>query len=328
MVRTTPIGTRTCAISRPFGRRQAAMLSPTGSGRAAISSRPRAIASMRAGVSVSRSMNAAASPAARARATSLALASSSAASAPRSPAAAARRAGSLAGVDAPASGRAAWRASGERTSTACSTAGERAACIDADSKPAPGAVPPAPAASARGSGVRDDDEIVAVDDLVAALVAEEPRDVTAVRALDALDLRRRVVHQAARHLAAVRSDAAHAVADAERALDRTHARWQEAAASLRERALGSGVEVERPRGPQRVRDPVLAVRKGVALRQQQRADLELRIEGSAQNAASRPVGDERRDAGARRRTGGGDLRGHPAGADAGARRPCGLDAAG
>src|SRR5258706_276849 len=84
MVRTTPIGTRTWAISRPFGRRQALIVSPTGSGRAAISSSPRAIASMRSGVSVRRSRKAALSPAARVRSTSARLASSNASRSRRS----------------------------------------------------------------------------------------------------------------------------------------------------------------------------------------------------------------------------------------------------
>ena len=53
----TPSGTRTREILSPFGRSQDAIALPTGSGRAAISSSPRAMASTRASVSVSRSMN-------------------------------------------------------------------------------------------------------------------------------------------------------------------------------------------------------------------------------------------------------------------------------
>ena len=47
-----------------------------------------------------------------------------------------------------------------------------------------------------------------MDHLVAALVAEESRQVASVRALDAIDLRRGIVHQPTRHLATVRAEAA------------------------------------------------------------------------------------------------------------------------
>src|SRR5262249_60429226 len=117
------------------------------------------------------------------------------------------------------------------------------------------------------------DQVVAVDHLVAALVAEEPRQVAGVRALDAIDLRRSIVHQPARYLAAVRAEAAHAVAHAEGTLHGAHPRGQEAAAALRQRALRAGVEVERAGGPARVGDPVLAPAERIAVGAQQRAEL-------------------------------------------------------
>jgi len=52
----TPIGTRTREISSPLGRVHCAITAPTGSGRPAISSSPLAIASMRSGVRVRRSI--------------------------------------------------------------------------------------------------------------------------------------------------------------------------------------------------------------------------------------------------------------------------------
>jgi hypothetical protein len=117
MMPTTPIGIRTCAISRPFGRRQVAIVSPTGSGRAAISSRPAAIASTRAGVSVNRSTRAALSPAWRAASTSPALAVVSAPMRSRRRVAAARSAAFFAAGSAVASGRAAWRAARQSATT-------------------------------------------------------------------------------------------------------------------------------------------------------------------------------------------------------------------
>jgi hypothetical protein len=106
-----------------------------------------------------------------------------------------------------------------------------------------------------------------------------------VRPLDALNLRRRVVDQPAHHLA-VRSDAARAVSDAEGALDRAHARGQEAAPALRLGTLGASVEAEGARRPQRVRHPMLAARGRLAVGQEQRAYLDARVEHGAEDAAA------------------------------------------
>ncbi len=55
MMPMTPMGTRTREISMPLGLVHWLITVPTGSGRAAISSSPLAMASMRSGVSVRRS---------------------------------------------------------------------------------------------------------------------------------------------------------------------------------------------------------------------------------------------------------------------------------
>src|SRR5206468_4463503 len=154
----------------------------------------------------------------------------------------------------------------------------------------------------RGRGLRpaDQHEVVAVDHLVAALVAEQALDVARMRALDLLELRRAVVDQAARELAPVGAEAAHAVPHAEAAHDAAHARREEAPAALGERALGARVEVEVTRGLERVSDPVLAVREAVTVGEEQRARLGGRIEDGGHHALAGAVGDERRDAGAGR----------------------------
>src|SRR5207253_7884996 len=74
----------------------------------------------------------------------------------------------------------------------------------------------------------EEHEVVAVDHLVAALVAEEALDLARVRAFDLVELDRGVVDEPARELPAVGRDAAHAVADAEAALDRADAGREEA----------------------------------------------------------------------------------------------------
>jgi len=91
----------------PFGRVQSASTPPTGSGSAAISSRPCATAATRASSSISRSTNDEGRPAALAAATSLAFAASTVAVWRRKASAAARRAAFLASVGASASSRAA-----------------------------------------------------------------------------------------------------------------------------------------------------------------------------------------------------------------------------
>src|SRR5690349_177751 len=105
-----------------------------------------------------------------------------------------------------------------------------------------------------------------MDDLVAALVAEERLDLTGVDALDPVHLRGRVVDEPARELAAARPDAPDAVADAEAALDARDARGQETPPAARQRALGALVDVERARGLQGVGDPVLPPAEAVAVR--------------------------------------------------------------
>ncbi len=82
-------------ILSPFGRSHEAITLPTGSGSAAISSSPRAMASTRASVSVSRSMKEAGRPAASAALRSEAFVSRMCGNPSRKAAAAARRAAIL-----------------------------------------------------------------------------------------------------------------------------------------------------------------------------------------------------------------------------------------
>src|SRR5204862_4565994 len=131
----------------------------------------------------------------------------------------------------------------------------------------------------RGRGLRpaEQHEVVAMDDLVAALVAEQALDLARLRALDLVELRGAVVDQAARALAAVGAEAAHAVPHPEATHDAAHARRQQAPAAPGERALGARVEVEVTRGVERVGDPVLAVREAITVGEEQRARLGGRI---------------------------------------------------
>ena len=111
MTPTTPSGVATRSMTSPLGRAKVASTRPTGSGRAATSSRPRAIPTMRSGLSASRSSKAALKPFALASARSRALAARTSADRSRNARAAAVSARFLAPAGALASLRAAARAS-------------------------------------------------------------------------------------------------------------------------------------------------------------------------------------------------------------------------
>jgi hypothetical protein len=121
MTPTTPIGVRTRWIARPFGRCHSAMIWPTGSGSSAIASRPAAIASMRSGVRVPRSMTAEVASAACKPAISRALASRMALVAARSRAAALRNAWFFTALSALAMRVAASRARAPMSATMSAT---------------------------------------------------------------------------------------------------------------------------------------------------------------------------------------------------------------
>src|SRR6185369_12089286 len=226
MMPMTPRGTRTCVMRIPFGRVHSVIVSPTGSGRSATCSTPAAIASMRAWVSVRRSTNAAAAPSARAAATSSALAARSCASRARNAAAPERSAAFFAAVDVPARIGAAARAARHRETTRDS--------MLAASRLTSFMTPP-------GLFLYDH-QVVAMDDLVAHLVAERRLDLTRVAALDLLQLGGAVVDEAARELAAVETDAEDAGADAEDAADLAQAGGQQAASLAGDRAARAVVD--------------------------------------------------------------------------------------
>src|SRR5207237_2974515 len=143
---------------------------------------------------------------------------------------------------------------------------------------------------------RHQDEVVAVDDLVAALVAEQALDVAGVCAFQALDLRGAVVHETARELLPAGADAADAVTHAEAARDGAHAGREEAAAALAHGSLRALVDVQRARRLEGVGDPVLAPRERVVLGQDERARLHGRVEDLGERALATAVGDDRGNA--------------------------------
>src|ERR1700756_1851865 len=193
MIAITPIGTRTCEISRPLGRRHFAITSPTGSGRAATSSTPRAIASIRASLSVSRSTNAPAMPAARARSRSAVLADMIAPRCSRSIEASLSSAWFFRALGHKASARAASRASlsASRVSVSRLTSTARA----------------------RGScQFFDQCKVVAMDNFVGDLVAERARYIDRTPALHFQYIGGGIIDQPAAELDAFMIEQADAVA--------------------------------------------------------------------------------------------------------------------
>src|SRR6267142_912504 len=173
----TPSGTRTRLISSPDGRRVVSTVSPTGSGRAAISRRPIAMVSIRASVRVSRSRKARAAPPARARSRSTRLASRMAAVFSSSPRAICARASFFVRVEQRASARAAARAARAFVSTSVFTS---------------------------MSALRptlEDHQVVPVDHFVEALVPQALLDLAGLSSEDTPNLGRVEIHQTPGELA-------------------------------------------------------------------------------------------------------------------------------
>src|SRR5262245_6259784 len=203
----TPSGTRTRAISRPFGRRHASTVSPTGSGSVAISRSAAAMVSTRTSVSVRRSRNARGTPAARARSRSARLASRMAAVFSSRPRAICRSASFLVRVPHSASARAASRAARALLSISVLTFMAMAPALEYD-------------------------EVVAVDDFLETLVPQPRFDLARLGAADLPQLGRVEVHQPPRELATVHLVAhRHQLPRGEVAFDLDHARGQQALAT-------------------------------------------------------------------------------------------------
>src|SRR5689334_20952461 len=196
----TPSGTRTREISMPLGRRHDSTTVPTGSGRAAIWRSPWAISSIRDSVSVRRSRKARAWPLARARSRSARLASSSAAVFSSRARAICASASSFTRVPHTASVWAAARAARAFDSTSRLTSSMDASQYN---------------------------QVIAVDDLVEALVSEARGDVACLGPADATQLAGVEVDEPPRELPAV-AHQGHHLARREIPLDVHHARGQEA----------------------------------------------------------------------------------------------------
>src|SRR5581483_6577624 len=284
MMPTTPSGTRTRVMARPLGRFQRAVTSPTGSGRAAISSSPLAMASMRLASRVRRSRKAGVGRPSRAAARSRALASRMAAVCARSSRAAALSAASLASVEARASAREASRALPPRAAIMSATDGAAATALRARATGRAGFLPAeaalaaalvmcwaldlrGTAEAAQGRLLRPglapaQDHIVAVHQSGAAGKAEDGGDLAALLADDARRILAGVGHEAAAELAPVGAADDNGIAALEVAAHARHPGRQQALARV-QRPLGAGVDLHEPPGLQLAGDPALARGDGV-----------------------------------------------------------------
>src|SRR5579871_4339424 len=278
MMPITPSGTRTREITRPFGRVHSAMTVPMGSSSAAISSRPRAIASTRAAAPL----------------TSRAFASRIAPQRARISAAPARSAASFARRVASAS------------SAAAATAARPISAMVAASELRSASVTGSPAAA-------QEHEVVAVDQFLAAAVAEQRLDLAAAPAGNARRLDRGIRGESARDLAAA-SDDADRIAAVESPADARDSRRQEALAAS-ERRRRAGVDDQAAARLERARDPLLAEGDRRRARHEPRAALAI-LDGQQRRGAA-TARDAQAAAGGERDLRGGDLGRHAARADRG-----------
>ena len=239
MMPTTPSGTQTRAMSSPLGRVQRASTRPTGSASAAMSSRPLATPSSRFGSSASRSSRAPPMPFACAAAN------------PRRW----RR-----GFRRPRPHR--LRRLAQRRGLGFGR-GERQhsrglACASAELGHRGGEVDAAPGGRQRLSVIGlGQHEIVAMNDHIAATVAEDGRDFTTLMPGDQPDIAARIGRKAACGLGSGAGADDHAIAPVESAVDPDDARRQEAL-SLAQRARGAVIDDDRAGRADRAGDPRLA----------------------------------------------------------------------
>src|SRR5919199_4015643 len=267
---TTPSGPRPRRRSSPFGRRWPSIVSPTGSGRAAISSTEAAIPRRRSSSSFRRSRRAAPMPACSPASMSRALASRI--SGTRRPSAAAM-ASSAAFLVAPSS-----VASTREAALACAHTSATLAVAVAISESVLGRLLariglPVPGCRGSASGLQPlatsnllQHEVVAMDGFLGRPRHEAP-DLLALQPLDPAQLVRRVVHDPLADRTAVGAGRSNLdrVAGLEAALDLDHADRQQAGPALAERPLCPGVHEQPAVAPLRVLEPQLEARYPPAL---------------------------------------------------------------
>src|ERR1700730_6627566 len=236
MTPITPSGVATRSIESPFGRSNRASTRPTGSGRAAMASRPLAMASTRERSRASRSRKAGVVPLALADAMSFPLA--------------ARMSLSLARIVAAAWRRARFFVSVEASESACAAA--RAA------RPIPAITPVASASPLRSSmrlrlSIRSprrcgklaagDDHVVAMNNRRAPRSAEQAQDILRIASGDQDRLARVIADKTAPDLGRAGIPDQDAIAAGEITLDSRHAGGQQALA-IRDCHCCSGIDMQ------------------------------------------------------------------------------------
>src|SRR4051794_39189380 len=295
---TTPSGTRTFRTSSPLGRRWPSIVSPTGSGSAAIVRTSEAIPASRSGVSFSRSSSAppisASSPASMSRAFASRISSVR-----------------LSRAEAIACSAAARVSPSRRASTRDAS---RAVAQIAATEVAVVAIETE--SNARPSSIED--EVVAVHSLLAR--AWKPlAHLVGLQALDLTQLVGGVVNDPLADRAAVGGDVDR-VARLEVPLDLDHAHRQQRRAALSQRPLGPGVDHDPAVRRLRVLEPQLEAGDAPALDAEGRA-LALTRRGAGDGARPRAVQDRRGDARRRGHLRRHHLRAHAAGAERRGRYP-------
>src|SRR5208337_5460043 len=161
--------------------------------------------------------------------------------------------------------------------------------------------------------LEDEDEVVAMDDLVVECRAEGRSGLVGVQAADGAGVGGGIIAQAAGELLAGGVANSDDVAFVEFADNIDNADSQQALAARLDRAAGAGVDDVMAAGPGRQADPALAGAVGLAVGQEERAH-RLTGEDAGQGVGPRSRGDDNRSAGLGHQPGGGKLALHSAGA--------------
>src|SRR4051794_9890723 len=298
---TTPSGTRTLRRSSPLGSRCPSIVSPTGSGSAAMERTSEAMPAIRSSVRRSRSSRAApmsfSSPArmSRALASRISGVRASSASAMASRAAFRTAAGAMASV----------RDASLAAAQVSGTLSVRVAMLRWTG------YPPAPSGLAVfGTAFLVEHEVIPVHGLLAR-TREHLAHLRGLQPLDLPELFGRVVHDALpdRPPIAARGGHLHRVARLELAEHVDHAHRQQARAALAQRRLGARVHRHAPVRGLRVLEPQLEARDPLLLREEPRALL-LPARGALHSAGAGAVGDDGGDSSRRGHLGGHDLGAH------------------
>src|SRR3990172_9450222 len=303
MIAMTPSGMRILPTCKPLGRRHILTISPTGSGRAAISLSPFPMAWMRAGFRAIRSSRALESPAALAKSRSLGFSPKIASLSPSSRSAIRSKARFFSSEESLASRREASLALFPNSTAsflsdiACSQARgishKAIVRCPASDNLLPVAYYLVPSAHwLLPIAFLQQHQIVSVDDFVIELITQNLFDLACMQSFNLIQLLRAVVDQPAGKLPPLKIETPNALPHAKGAVNLLQTRREEAFASENQGLIGTLVNHDLSRRFQVIGDPVLTACQPVLLRDHHRPRLLTKVKEPRQNIRDQPVGNQ------------------------------------